>query len=123
MRLRLLSLVLVLTAAGCAKPRADVTAIEMHQRCKDTTTGDEQFLGKSIAVRGRVESSGSSWLAPADTPTVWLGSKEAGVMCHFPPESAAEIDRLDKGDTVVIRGVCIGTVFSLPILSDCNIER
>jgi hypothetical protein len=115
--------------AGCEGPKAAVSADDLAAAYRDVSKADSLYKGKIIAVRGTVTFAGGMLGLPYGWQAVCLGGQgsdaKTAVICHFPPESAEQTERLQVGQQVVIRGVCKGDSWELgtPFLTNCVIAN
>lgn len=112
--------------AGCAGPKADVSADELATAYRDVSKADSLYKGKTIAVRGTVTFVGGMLGLQYGWQGVSLDGekRENSVTCLFPPESAKQAERLRVGRQVVIRGLCKGEyLFGGPLLTNCVVAR
>jgi tRNA_anti-like len=100
---------------------SDLTAEQLHAQYTNWRAANEQYKGKTIAVRGRVTEVFHSWLTPDGWQSVALGHPDESVLCHFSPSAVDEISSLFEGELIVIAGVCEGEFAGVPILSNCEI--
>jgi hypothetical protein len=120
---------LILLAAGCEGPKADLSAADLRTAYRDVSKADPLYKERTLAVSGTVKWVGYTWVTSAGSQTVYLAAgaddKEVAVVCNFPPASAPQAERLREGQRVVIRGVCKGDLWrdGVPILSECIVAR
>ena len=103
-------------------PSADFTAVEFDNAYKDWKAADERYLGKSVSIRGKVLEvvHGGGMITPHGWTSVTIGEGSSGVLCNFPTDVVYQTKYLVRGQVVVIRGVCKGSV-GCPVLSECTI--
>lgn len=100
---------------------AEVTAEQLAQAYSaNELAADNQFRGRWLRVRGRVESIDKDLL---DEPKVTLRAKSSlwGVSCGFEDGWEAQLAGLKKNDDVVVRCLGKGMVI-IPLLESCALE-
>ena len=96
------------------KPAHTITAQQLYQDYDENEeVANEKYLGKVIQVNGKVKSIKRS----EDNANVYLdtGSGLGDINCAF--MEASEVEDLEEGDPVSIRGLCSGK------LMDISLER
>lgn len=96
-----------------------LTAVQLWTDYKDQKSGDEKYLMKIVEVTGTIEKTGTNVI---QIPYVILqtGDPAGGVQCFFGKNYFQKASELKIGQTVKLRGRCIGKVIHVG-LDDCII--
>jgi len=103
-------------------PNADFTAVEFDNEYKDWKAADARYFGKTLSIRGKVldVAHGGGMMTPHGWTLVTIGEGPSGVLCNFPTEVVYQTKYLVRGQVIVIRGECAGSV-GCPVLTKCTI--
>lgn len=119
---------LVAGCAGKSKPKADEKTLEpavkekadtvIEDYRKNAAAGDVKYKDKLVDFTGKVAGIGK---APLYGHFVGFGSNIEGVesydiMCFLDESAVADAAKLNKGDTVTVRGMCTGQEGGLKIV-------
>lgn len=108
------------TSTKFAKPELKVTAEKLYKDYSDgELKADLKYKDKVILVSGVVSTTFSQF----DKPNVLLKTESSifTVQCRFKKNSPA-IAKLEKGDTVKIKGYCTGKTLANIFLEDCIMQ-
>ena len=89
---------------------------------KNELAADDEYTGKWLIVKGRVESVGKDLLG---IPYVTLKPRNsvAGVQCMFSSKHKKQLASLSTGENIRVKGECQGMGVLNVILSSCTVER
>jgi hypothetical protein len=109
------------TESSVSSQKADVelSAVELLKAFEqDENAANTLYLDKIIQVTGNVESVSEDSVGIS----VYLKEKDAvsGVICSF-EKSAGEIDAVEKGMPVTIKGICAGYLMDV-VMNKCYLE-
>lgn len=123
----LLFLFIALSLTGCPervkmdpeKSKLDysLAAVQLWTDYKEQKSGDEKYLMKIVEVSGLIEKIGTNVIL---IPYVILqtGDPAGGVQCFFKKKYFQQAAELKVGQSVKLRGRCIGKVIHVS-LDDC----
>ena len=124
-----LALFFALATAGCAPRRAgifkqtpiQVTSESLYRDYKFEADANGKYLGRLLEVSGAVDQTGES---TTGEPFVILHGGDAlgDVWCHFTSESREQARRIKTGQTITLRGICLGKGINV-MLHECSLRE
>jgi len=130
------AIVVIAIAVGVAlymynKPHKDIAGSEADVKIEavmlfdnytqDEVTANAKYLDKVISVSGTV---GSINRENAEEPSLNLNTNDmmGVVTCQFLPEHAYELDNIQEGDKITVKGQCTGMLMDV-VLIRCSVEK
>jgi hypothetical protein len=107
------------TSVASVKADSELTAASLLEDfVSDENHANSLYLGKVILITGAINSISEDSLGVS----VYLkeSNADAGVMCSFDKENV-NINQLDKGQIVKIKGICTGYLMDV-VLNKCSLE-
>lgn len=107
-----------------AGSEADVrmdAAVLFDEYAADEKAANAKYLDKVISVSGTVSSVNRE---DAEEPGLNLNTNDmmGMVTCQFLPDHAYELDNIQEGDRVTVKGQCTGVLMDV-VLIRCSIEK
>ena len=121
-----LALLFALALAGCAPRRAgifkqtpiQVTSESLYRDYKNEADANGKYLGKLLEVSGAVDQTGES--TTGEPYVILHGGDPLGVVwCQFSGESQEQARRIKTGQTITLRGICLGKGINV-MLHECR---
>jgi len=108
------------SSVASQKAEVEITAAELLSQFEtDEVAANELYLDKIVMVTGPVESVSEDSIGIS----VYLKENDAmsGIICSF-DRAAGEIESVEKGITVKIKGICSGYLMDV-VMNKCSLEE
>ncbi len=78
---------------------------------------DKLYQGKSVIVTGKIG------IIDAKIPVVWMDAPQnSHIQCSFARDQKDAVSKLEFGQTVTVKGKCVGKVLGFVSLNDCVLQ-
>jgi len=109
------------TSAYAQEP-IKITAEELHDEYSaNEIAADQKYMGKVLEVSGEIENFGKNSMG-RPYMTLKGGGILSSVWCYFGASWESDLVKLEKGQYVIVQGICVGkTMLIDPSLDNCKL--
>jgi hypothetical protein len=99
-------------------PGITISAEDLYKAYESNETdADKLYQGKLVIVTGKVG------IIDAKIPVVWMDApQKSHIQCSFAGDQKDAVSKLEFGQTVTVKGKCVGKVLGFVSLNDCVLQ-